>query len=90
MNVPQVLKNPTRVNPLTKFPLSLGPPGSASLNSPAAPIQLTQLFQSLIGPVSHGFGHFQLTPIWWGNSPYLNKAPGSQSGIAQPFIKRKA
>ena len=66
-----------RLNPLTKFPLHISPPGHANLNSPAGPYHIEVTGASIIGPVSMGL-RFPVTPVSWATTPYLNKAPASQ------------
>lgn len=65
-----------RLNPLTKFPLSISPPGHANLTSPkTATIQPQG--NSIVGPVNTA-AHAAVTPVSWVPTPYLNKAPASQ------------
>lgn len=66
-----------RLNPLTKFPLSISPPGHASLNSPAGPVNIQPHAASIIGPVNTA-KKVAVTPVSWATTPYLNKAPASQ------------
>ena len=63
-----------RINPLTKFPLNIQPPGSAALQSPNIAVRSVPQISSIVGPVRFPF-HFQLTPISWIPTPFLNKAP---------------
>lgn len=51
-------------NPLTKFPLSISVPGSASPNSPNRPLQykMPVVKYSPVGTIAHA-PHMQLTPI---------------------------
>ena len=66
-----------RINPLTKFPLSISPPGHASFNSPTAPVNIQPHAASIIGPVNTA-KKYAVTPVSWATTPYLNKAPASQ------------
>lgn len=66
-----------RLNPLTKFPLHVAPPGHANLASPTVAVHTEPVGASIIGPVSMGL-KFPVTPVSWATTPYLNKAPASQ------------
>ena len=67
-----------RLNPLTKFPLSISPPGHASFASPSArPVNVQPHAASIIGPVNTAM-KYAVTPVSWATTPYLNKAPASQ------------
>lgn len=66
-----------RINPLTKFPLSISPPGHASPQSPM--VQVVEGHSvSIIGPVNVS-KKYAVTPVSWLPTPYLNKAPRSLS-----------
>jgi hypothetical protein len=66
-----------RLNPLTKFPLNISPPGHASLNSPHTPVNIQATKASIIGPVKAA-PQQPITPVSWATTPYLNKASASQ------------
>lgn len=82
-----------RLNPLTKFPLFMSPPGHANLSSPAVPVHIQPTRASIVGPVN-GAKKSAVTPVSWVPTPYLNKAPASQpiargGGLSRQVASRR-